>query len=197
MNEAPGFLGRTLRSSTTAFTFGAAENTPNLPAFGELVRAEAGGAVVYGLVYEVLIEDDPFVRQIVAASAELQPERIEDMRQRRQIPVEISALAIACQSEGRIHQRIPPRPPGALQPIFACSDDERRQVLGEPFSYFHTLLSSAQCPSEELLAAGLRRAAASQLPGQDRGFLLQAGRELARLLAVDLPRLDAILRRLA
>lgn len=197
MNEPPGFLGRTLRSSTSTFTFGATENTPDLPAFGELVRAEAGGAVVYGLVYEVLIEDDPFVRQIVAASAELQPERIEDMRQRRQVPVEISALAIACQQDGLIYQRIPPRPPGALQPIYGCSDVERQQVLGEPFSYFHTVLNSAHCPTEELLAAGLRRAAESQLPGRDTAFLLRAGRELARLLAADLPRLDAILRRLA
>ena len=46
MNEPPGFLGRTLRSSTSTFTFGATENTPALPAVGELVRAEAGGAVV-------------------------------------------------------------------------------------------------------------------------------------------------------
>lgn len=197
MNEPPDFLGRTLRSSTAAFTFGATENTPALPAFGELVRAEAGGAVIFGLVYEVLIQDDPFVRQIVAASAELQPERIEDMRQRRQVPVEISALAIACQQGGATYQRIPPRPPGALQPIYACNDSERCSVLGEPFSYFHTVLNSAQCPAEELLAASLRRAAESQLPGQGGAFLLRAGRELARLLAADLPRLDAILRRLA
>lgn len=196
MNEPPGFLGRTLRSTTTTFTFGATESTANLPTFGELVRAEAGGAALYGLIYEVLIEDDPFVRQIVAASAELQPERIEDMRQRRQIPVEITALAIACQQDGGIHQRIPPRPPGALQPIFRCTEAETRAALAR-FDFFPTVLNSAYCPTEELLAASLRAAARCQLPGQDRPYLLAAGRELARLLAADLPRLDAILRRLA
>lgn len=197
MNETNGLLGRTLRSTTARFTFGAGHNSESLPAFGELVRAEAGNWVSYGLVYEVVIQDDPFVRQIVAASDELPAERIEDMRQRRQVPVEITALAIAYGQGKEVFQRLPPHPPGALQPIFCCDAAERQLVLGEPFSYYHTVLNSANCPTEELLAASLRLAAASQLPGQERAFLLRAGRELARLLASDLPRLDAILRRLA
>lgn len=196
MDETTGLLGRTLRSSTTRFTFGASQDSALLPVFGELVRAEVGNSAVYGLVYEVVIQDDPFVRQIVAASDELSAERIEDMRQRRQVPVEITALAVAYGLGQEVFQRLPPKPPGALQPIFRCTAAERRAVLGEPFSYYHTVLNSAQCPAEELLAASLRLAAESQLPGQDRSFLLQAGRELARLLAADLPRLDAVLRRL-
>lgn len=188
-------LGRVLRSSTTTFTFGSLDNA-DLPAFGALVAAEVGPIWVYGLVYEVIIQDDPFVRQVVAAAGELTAERIEDMRQRRQVPVEITALTVAYRQENRVYQHLPPRPPAALQPIWACDDATTAQVMAD-FAFFRTVLNAAHCPGEELLAAALRRAAACRPPEQEKAYLLEAGRELARLLAADLPRLDAILRRLA
>lgn len=188
-------LGRVLRSSTTIFTFGSLDNA-DLPAFGALVAAEVGPTWVYGLVYEVVIQDDPFVRQVVAATEGLTAERIEDMRQRRQVPVEITALTVAYRQGDRVYQRLPPRPPAALQPIWACDETTTAQVLAD-FAFFRTVLNAAHCPSEELLAAALRRAAACRPPEQEKAYLLEAGRELARLLAADLPRLDAILRRLA
>ena len=63
--------------------------------------------------------------------------------------------------------------------------------------YFRNVLNSFQIPTDELLAASLREAARCQLPGQREPYMLAAGRELASLLAADLPRLDAILRRIA
>jgi hypothetical protein len=188
-------LGRVLRSSTTTFTFGSLDNA-DLPAFGALVTTAVGPTSVYGLVYEVVIQDDPFVRQVVAAAGELTAERIEDMRQRRQVPVEITALTVAYRQDDQVYQRLPPRPPAALQPIWACDEAETGQVLAD-FAFFRTVLNAAHCPTEELLAAALRRAAACKPPQQQQTYLLEAGRELARLLAADLPRLDAILRRLA
>ncbi|MCO6451576.1 MAG: hypothetical protein J5I90_12380 [Caldilineales bacterium] len=150
------------------------------------------------MVCEVIVQDDPFVRQLVAASDNLTPERIEDMRQRRQVPVEVTALAVAYRQNDVIYQRIPPRPPGALQPIFPCGPAEVRQVFApDRFDFFRTVLNNQQCPSEELLAASLRQAAQCQEPGQAQAYLLEAGRELARILAVDPVRLDAILRRLS
>lgn len=191
-------LGRVLRSSTTAFTFGYAQADDTPPAFGSLTQADLGAQQVYGLVYDVVVHDDAFVRQIVAASDDLTPERIEDMRQRRQVPVEVTALAIGYRQDGQIYQRIPPRPPGALQPIYACGQTETGQVLApDRFDYFRTVLNNFECPGEELLAASLRAAARCQLPGQEQAYLLGAGRELARLLAADPARLDAILRRLS
>ncbi len=195
MSASASPLGRVLRSSTTTFTFGSLD-TPDLPAFGALVAAEAGPTWVYGLVYEVIIQDDPFVRQVVAAAGELTAERVEDMRQRRQVPVEITALTIAYRQDNRVYQRLPPRPPAALQPVWACDEATTAQVLAD-VAFFRTVLNAAYCPSEELLAAALRRAAACRLPEQQQAYLVNAGRELARLLASDLPRLDAILRRLA
>ncbi len=189
-------LGRILRSSSTTFTFGRTLNAGDLPAFGDLVTADAGGAPVYGLIYEILVEDDPFVRQIVAASADMPPEKIEDMRQRRQVPVAITALAVAFRQTDRVIQGIPPRPPGALQPVNVCDCDTTRNVLAD-FRFFRMILDHGQAPADELLAASLLHAAGCQPPGQDRAYLLDAGRELVRLLAQEPARLDAILRRLA
>jgi len=195
MNEQI-MLGRVLRSSSTTFTFGYNQPDEAPPVFGSLVRAELGDQHVYGLVYDVVVHDDPFVRQIVAAAGALTETRIQDMRQRRQVPVEVTALAVAYRQDDIVYQRIPPRPPGALQPIISCSHEEIRLVLAD-FDFFHTVLDNALCPTDELLAASLREAARCQLPGQSPDYLLRAGRELARQLAADLPRLDSILRRMA
>jgi hypothetical protein len=57
------------------------------------------------------------------------------------------------------------------------------------------VLESRDALADELLAANLRQAATARGDG-GRGFLVDAGRELARMLAMDLQRLDAILRRI-
>ena len=198
MDETMVTVGRVLNSTTTTFTFGYSQPDVAQPPFGSLVWAEMGADRVYGLVYQVIVRDDAFVRQIVAAADSLTEERIQDLRQRRQVPVEVTALAIAYRQNGQVYQRLPPAPPGALQPIYACPPAEVRRIIDRGrYDYFRTVLNNLECPGEELVAASLRLAAACQPAGQDQAFLLDAGRELARLLAADLPRLDAILRRLA
>jgi len=189
-------LGRVLRSNTTTFTFGRTARAADMPAFGHLVKAENGSFTLYALVYDILIADDPFVRQIVAASDAMAPEKVEDMRQRRQVPVEITALTIAYRQADALTHGIPPRPPAALQPILPCDCEETREVLAD-FAFFRLALTCGDCPSDELLAASLIHAAGCQLPGRARDYLTRAGRELVRLLSHDPARLDAMLRRLA
>ncbi len=189
-------LGRILRSSTTRFTFGRTARGEDMPAFGDLVKAEQGGITLLGLVYEIAIADDPFVRQIVAASDTMAAERVEDMRQRRQVPVEVTALTIAFRQADRWVYGLPPRPPTALQPIWPCDCEEVRDVLAD-FAFFRRVLTCDACPAEELLAASVLRGAECQPPGQARPYLVRAGRTLARLLSHDPAQLDAILRRLA
>ncbi|NOX62711.1 MAG: hypothetical protein GXP42_12310 [Chloroflexi bacterium] len=191
-------LGRVLRSATGVFTFGCTQNEENIPQFGQPVRAAGADGDVYGLVYEIIIQDDPFVRQIVAASDSLTPERIEDMRQRRQVPVEVSALAVAYRRGELVRQGVPPRPPAALRRVFACNRGEVDEVLGRGgFQFMRIALNHAQCPAEDLLVASLGWVAQCRPPGQEQPYLVEAGRELTRLLAHDPLRLDAILRGLA
>ena len=57
-------MGRLLRSSTTGFVFGCSVPEPEVPRFGDLVKAPAqrGRSQVLGLIYDIVIEDDAFVR---------------------------------------------------------------------------------------------------------------------------------------
>jgi hypothetical protein len=82
----------------------------------------------------------------------------------------------------------------SLARILTCTDEELREFT-DRFDYFRLVLDSRDLLSDELLAAHLRSAAQARDKARD-AFLVGAGRELARLLAMDLVRLDAILRRI-
>ncbi len=72
MTEQPIMVGRVLRASTTSFTLGCsqlvAEQDEFAPEFGLWVKGyDARRRAIYGLVCNVSVEDDAFVRQLVAA----------------------------------------------------------------------------------------------------------------------------------
>src|SRR5512143_95635 len=94
-------LGRLLRSSTTGFVFGCVVPEPDVPCFGDLVKvpAQRGQAEVIGLVYDITIEDDLFVRQMVA-TPDLPEAYILDQRENRQVPIEVSVLAVGYRNSG-------------------------------------------------------------------------------------------------
>lgn len=206
MNDAV-IAGRVLRSSTTGFTIGCqplpAESSYAAPAFGALVRASTRDEnVTYGLVYNIVVEDDPFVRQLVAAGIE-DEEYIADQRQRRQAPVTADVLVVgygrpatAGGNAADIFHRLPQQPPGALDRIYLCNGAEVRRFT-ERHDWLRIVLAAANAPADQLAVAALRAAAAARPGEQEReAYLIAAGRELARLLALDLARLDGILRQL-
>jgi hypothetical protein len=206
MNE-PMIAGRVLRSSTTDFTIGChqviAEQSHVAPAFGALVKAHnPGGGVTYGLVYNVTVEDDPFVRQLVAAGVE-DEEFIADQRQRRQVPVAVDVLVVGHgqpktpgSSVMDVYYRLPQQPPGTLDQIYKCNEAEVRRFT-ERNEWLRIVLGAAAAPADQLIVAALRAGANARPGAQEKEtYLIAAGRELARLLALDLSRLDGILRQL-
>jgi hypothetical protein len=187
-------VGRIIRSSTTRFAVGCQVLRPQVPAFGSLVKVRAlQDDEVLGLIHDVRMEDDPFVRQM-AATEGLDAEYVEDMRRNRQVPIEVAVLVVGYESQGTIHHRLPPQPPISLDVLRTCTPAELVEFT-QAFDYFRLVLDTRDLPADELLAAHLRYAANAR-NSAGRGFLVEAGRELARLLAMDLPRLDAILRRI-
>ena len=64
-SSPPIAIGRLLRSATVGFSFGCSVPEPEVPLFGDFVKAPAQGgqSEVIGLIDNILIEDDPFVRQ--------------------------------------------------------------------------------------------------------------------------------------
>jgi hypothetical protein len=187
-------VGRIVRSSTTRFSVGCQVLQPEVPAFGALVKVRAlAEDQIYGLIYDVRMEDDPFVRQMATTDG-LPAEYIEDQRRNRQVPIEVGVLVVGHRSSGQIHHRLPPQPPLSLDVIHTCAGEEL-VAFTQRLDYFRLVLDNRDIPADELLAANLRSAAQARgEAGQD--FLVDAGRELARLLAADLLRLDGLLRRL-
>ena len=190
-------VGRVLRSSTTSFTVGCrqliSEQDQRIPEFGALVRADAaGGSLVYGLIYNVTIEDDAFVRQLVAAGVD-SPEIIEDQRQKRQVPVVVDVLVAGSGRGLAVQHRLPAQPPSTLDQIYLCNAAEIVRFT-ERHDWLRTVLGSVEAPADQLLIAALRNAAQARPPDQRDAYLIAAGRELAKLLALDLTRLDGILR---
>ncbi|NDJ53691.1 MAG: hypothetical protein GYB68_11485 [Chloroflexi bacterium] len=190
-------IGRVLRASTSGFSAGTRISHIEQPEFGMLVRAQPqNGSTrepIYGLLYNIHIDDDPMIRQLVLADS-VSEETINDQHHHRLVPVEMSVLAVGFRAyDGSLRHALPPRPPLSLDPVFLCTADEV-QELATRFDYFRVVLSSSQVPSEQLVAANLLLAAQTLPAHEQYPFLVSAGRELARLLSNDMARLDHLLR---
>jgi len=189
-------IGHVLRASTAGFSVGSRVNQIGAPAFGMIVKAESrleDRGTVYGVLYDIHIDDDPLVRQLVLADA-VSDETIRDQRHNRIVPLEMSILAVGYQAyDGLVRHTLPPRPPLSLDPVYLCTPEETQAVAGR-FDYFRLVLAASQVPGEQLLASTLLIAAAT-LPEEDQyPFLVDAGREAARLLSGDMQRLDYLLK---
>jgi len=194
MNELA--IGRLLRSSTTGYVFGCSVPEPEVPLFGMFVKApvQRGQSEAIGLIYNIAIEDDPFVRQMVA-TPNLSETYIQDQRQNRQVPIEVSVLAVGYRSGNKYIHALPPQPPITLDRISACSDAEVCEFTAR-LDYLRLILNAPDAPADELIAAALQRAAECRPMEERERFLKEAGRELAKLLNRDLNRLENLLRRI-
>ena len=192
-----GAIGRLLRSSTTGFVFGCSVPEPEVPRFGDLVKAPAqrGRSQVLGLIYDIVIEDDPFVRQMVA-TPDLDEAYILDQRENRQVPIEVSVLAIGYYGlDGSLVCGLPQQPPVTLDRIQPATADELCDCTTQ-FDYLRLVLNAPDVPADELVVVSLQNAAAARLVEDRKNFLRGAGRELAKLLSRDLARLENLLRRI-
>ncbi len=186
-------VGKVISASNARFAVGCRLLRSQVPTFGALVKAEGENDItILGLIRDVQLLDDPLVRQ-VAILAEERPELIADQHQRL-LPIEVHVQVVGYRCGERWCHWLPPQPPMSLVEIVTCTDEELR-AFGARFDYFRLVLENRDPLADELLAAHLRAAAAAR-GDAGRGFLVEAGRELARLLAMDLQRLDGLLRRI-
>jgi len=195
MNDRKLEVGRVLRASSQGFVVGCEVMQPDIPQFGSFVRAASAspGNAIYGLIYDVSLEDDLFVRHFIGSDTDA--EVIEDQRKNRQVPIETSVLMVGCCSGETIHHHLPAQPPMTLDWLYQC-DQEEVQAFTARLDYLRLVLDAREAPADELLAASLRAAADARPEGARETFLIEAGRELARLLAGNPVRLEGLLRRL-
>lgn len=184
-------IGHLLRAGTTGFVAGCSVSQIETPAFGALVRALLGNDYsVYGLLYDIHIDDDGLVRQLVTAG-EVREKVIADSRVNRIVPVEMSVLAVGYDQGDRIYHLLPPRPPLSLDVIYLCSDAElKRFVTAGRFGYFRHILRAKDIPIGEVLAAHILDV---KQKTKDQAWVEAAIQELITLLRDDYPTLIAVL----
>jgi hypothetical protein len=184
-------IGYLLHSSTSQFVTGCSVSQLEAPAFGALVRAPLDQEyAVYGLIFDIHIDDDGLVRQLVTAG-NVSPEVMHDNRERRIVPVEMSVLTVGYEQAGRISHLLPPRPPLSLDVIYQCSDTELSKFTSAGhFGYFRHILQARDIPIGEVLAAHILQV--KQIT-QNTKWVEQATQELITLLRDDYPTLMSVL----
>jgi hypothetical protein len=187
-------LGRLLRSATTAFVVGCRVNQLDHPSFGGLVRVPLdNGTCIYGLIYDIHIDDDGLVRQLVTAE-DVDENIIADNRLNRNIPLEMSVLTVGYSKGGKIYHLLPPVPPLSLDKIYLCDPQELCTFTQSGrFGYFRHILRGQEAPVSELLAAHLQQAAQAQRGAGSPDWVSAAVQELITLLRDDYPTLMSVL----
>ena len=184
-------IGRLLRSSTPKFVVGCQVKQLDSPGFGSLVRVPVDDNYqIYGLIYDIRIEDDGLVRQLVTTEG-IDEAIIADNRMNRNVPVEMSVLVVGYQEQQTIRHLLPPRPALSLDMIYLCDPDELVQFTSAGrFGYFRHILRAEDTPIGELLSAHIAQVYQSN---PDRDWLVSASRELISLLRDDHDTLMSVL----
>jgi hypothetical protein len=187
-------IGRLLRAGNRGFVAGCRVSQEQIPAFGVLVQVPIqSGVNIFGLVYDIHIDDDGLVRQLITAG-EIQEAVIADNRLNRNVPLEVSVLSVGYRRAESIYHLLPPRPPLSLDSIYLCSDEEIRSFtpVGR-FGYLRHILRARDLPVDELLAAHLLQATQAHRHLGEFEWAKQVTRELITLLRDDYPTLMGVL----
>ena len=166
-----GFIvGRVLRSSIRGFVVASRIPEPDVPVFGSFVKAQIqqGATELIGLVYDIEVADDPFIRHL-ALQEEPDQVALADQREIRGVPIEVGVIAVGYRDDARIVQGLPPQPPIMLNRILVCEDAEVR-AFTERLDFLRLLFNSREVPADELMVSCLHRAAEARPESERRTF---------------------------
>ncbi len=187
-------IGRLLRAAISGFVVGCRVTQVETPSFGALVRVPLENEIqIFGLIHDIHIDDDGLVRQLVTAE-EVNASIIADNRINRNVPLEISVLAVGYRQNSHIYHLLPPRPPLSLDAIYLCEAEEVRQFTSSGrFGYFRHILRAGDIAVGELLAAHLQQSQQAHSESGDPEWSHRATQELITLLRDDYPTLMNVL----
>ncbi|MBN1230740.1 MAG: hypothetical protein JXA19_02615 [Anaerolineales bacterium] len=191
-------VGRLLRSGVTGFVAGCKVAEKEIPRYGALVTAPLGESMqIYGIIYDVNIDDDGLVRQLVSART-IDEAVIQDNRVNRNVPMEVSVLAVGYEENGKIWHLLPPRAPLSLDRVCLCTERQVAEFTGMGrFGYFRHILRNNDLPISELLAAHIQQSQNVHRQYGNGSWASEATKELITLLRDDYPTLMAVLGSLA
>lgn len=175
-------IGRVLRASTAGYAVGCRVNQLSGPSFGYLIKAAPIGdrEVIYGLIHDIHINDDQLIQRLVMTE-DPRPEIIEDQRQNRMLPLEMSIATVGYGRNGTLRHGLPPRPPLNLDPVFLCTPEEVVQFTDD-LGYLRLILrnSALRVPIDQLVQSHIL--AVYELRDRDEGWALAAVREVIEQL---------------
>jgi hypothetical protein len=200
MAEKEYKIGHLLRAGIGGFVAGCRVMVQDAPRFGALVRAPLGeNDHIFGVIHEISVVDDGLVRQLVTTD-QVDQTVIEDNRVNRNVPMEMSVLAVGHKKDGKIQHLLPPRAPLSLDVIYQCSDEEVIQFTSAGhFGYLRHLMRNQDLPVAELLAAHIQQSEAIHKANKsgDAQWGMKAAQELITLLRDDYQMLMQVLSALA
>ncbi len=185
-------VGEVVESTSTSF-LAQCYQLEGAPALGGLVRTDSPD--IYGVVGRVTTEPLDSARPVLARGQDADSEEdvVRDNPQLARLLTSRFEVFIAGHVEdGVTRQYLPPRPPRVHSFVYACSPEEVAEFTAR-LDLLRLLLNSGAAHADEIVGACIRQAAPSH--GQPAEFLAHACRTLAVELSSDVPRLNAILRR--
>ena len=191
-------IGFLLRASTSGCIAGCRVTSLELPQLGGMVIMHPSQDLqIFGLIYDLHIDDDGLVRQLVTTE-NIRPEVIADNRNNRTVPVEISIVFCGYQHHDQVFHLLPPRPPLTLDEVYICDDQQLCTFTAAArFGYFRHLLRGQDYPVAEILASHLKLAAQAHEIHHNPNWINAAIQELIVLLRDDYSTLRNVLGALA
>ena len=173
--------GRLLRSNTRGCVVGC-HVSQTFPTFGSMIYIPTDTGRIFGLVYDIHIDDDGLVRQLAAAGS-VPDEVISDNRKNRNVPVEMSVIFIGYSINKKISHLLPPRPPLSLDEMYICdAEDLRNFTNAGHFGYFRHIISEQDMSAGELLSAHLQASNAAHREDGNPNWINEAIQEIIILL---------------
>ena len=192
---SPRPVGEVVQASTTEFV-AQSHRLYEAPNLGTLVKC-GSDASIYGVVGEVTTQSiDPGRRPVAIGEGEEAEEAVYEQNPQlnRLLATEFRSIVVGYKSDSLIRRYLAPLPPKIHAFVYECDLDQVREFSGS-LDFLSILLASPAGSADDVTASFLRHASAAH-PEPDT-FLVSAGKELATLLAGQLPRLNGLLRRLS
>lgn len=187
------YIGRMLSANSRECVISALTPQNEIPPFGSMLRIPlgAGQPEIYGIVTDITLEEDGFLRQIAGSTA-ISEEVIRDAQENRNVPIVVRAAFIGYQDGDRVLHLLPPRPPVTLTEIYPCTDREICEFTRK-FGYLRLVMDVNGMPAGELLAVHLRNAAKAHVQLGENDWAQRAVTEVMDLLSGDPAALIAVM----
>lgn len=181
MEEKQNYIGRMLSANSRECVVSSLTPQIEIPAYGSMLRIPMGEGQpeIYGVVTDVTMEEDGFLRQI-ASSAEISEEVIRDAQENRNVPIVIQVAFIGYMEGDRVLHLLPPRPPVTLTQIYPCTTREICEFTRK-LGYLRLLMNINNLPTGELLAVHLRLTAMAHVQQGDNDWASRAVDEVMDL----------------